>query len=292
MRPFGRRAIVSVTVLVLGVLAGIVGTTTLSAQGGRGPASPMQMMPGMNAEAAAGAPSARPFYLERMFLLLIGTAAAAAGVVAYRTLGSGRRAVSALNEAVLVVDLVESTRLAKHYGDTLAMRARNTLKDLALPVAEQHGLAFAENTGDGWFMTFPSVAGALETARDVLRGLCVRPPDLSPAPPIEARAAITYGEILLDARGNRHGATINKAFRVIGVSEADVARAEGAAELLAVPDRNRLLIDEEATQELRAAEAPRRFVGFCRLKGFSGLHGVYEVLWGATTVTPGRGAGG
>lgn len=76
------------------------------------------------------------------------------------------------------------------------------------------------------------------------------------------------------------------------MSEADVARAEGAAERLAVPDRNRLLIDEEATQELRAAEAPRRFVGFCRLKGFSGLHGVYEVLWAATPVTPGRGAGG
>ncbi len=29
------------------------------------------------------------------------------------------------------------------------------------------------------------------------------------------------------------------------------------------------------------AEALRRFVGFCRLKGFSGLHGVYEVLWQA-----------
>ena len=31
----------------------------------------------------------------------------------------------------------------------------------------------------------------------------------------------------------------------------------------------------------RAAEAPRRFLGFCSLKGFPGLHRVYEVLWGA-----------
>lgn len=116
--------------------------------------------------------------------------------------------------------------------------------------------------------------------------------DLSPAPPIEARAAIAYGEILLDARGNRHGATINKAFRVMGLSQASFARVEGAAESPAVPDRNRILLDEEATQELRAAEAPRRFVGFCRLKGFSGLHGVYEVLWGAAAVTHERPAGG
>jgi class 3 adenylate cyclase len=278
----------ALSVLILGILAGIAGTAALSAQGVNGSASSMPMMPGMNAGAAAGAPSARAFYFDRMWLLLFGTVATAAGVVAYRHLGSGRRAVSAVNEAVLVVDLVDSTHLATHYGDMLAMRARNTLKDLTRAAAEQHGVIFAENTGDGWFMTFPSVAGALETASDVLRGLCERPPDLAPAPPIEARAAITYGEILLDARCTRHGATINKAFRVIGLSEGDVARAEGAGERLAVPDRNRLLIDEEANQELHAVEAPRRFVGFCRLKGFSGLHGVYEVLWGPTTVTHGR----
>ena len=41
---------------------------------------------------------------------------------------------------------------------------------------------------------------------------------------------------------------------------------------------NGLPFDEEAARELRAAEVPQRFVGFARLKGFSGLHRVYEVL--------------
>lgn len=246
------RTILLLVVMFLGTVAGFAGPAELSAQEPMRRASPAQMMPGMTGEPTAHA-AERAFYRERTFFVLVGAAAAGAGLVAYRAMRvRRRRAVSAVAEAVLVVDLVESTHLATHYGDTLAMRARNALKDLAL--------------------------GA---ATDLLHGLREQPPDLSPAPPLEARAAVTYGEILLDPRGNRHGAAINKAFRLVGLSPASFARVEGEAEAPSVPDRNRILLDEGATQELRAAEAPRRFVGFCRLKGFSGLHGVYEVLWEA-----------
>ena len=31
--------------------------------------------------------------------------------------------------------------------------------------------------------------------------------------------------------------------------------------------------------ELSGAEIPFRFMGFCRLKGFTGLHRIYQVLW-------------
>ena len=54
---------------------------------------------------------------------------------------------------------------------------------------------------------------------------------------------------------------------------------EGGDELGEIPDRNRIFLDEEAAQELRSTEVPQRFVGFSSLKGFSGLHRVYEVLW-------------
>jgi hypothetical protein len=46
-----------------------------------------------------------------------------------------------LPEAVLVVDLVESTRLATHYGDGLAMQARNALRDRVLALAGVVGSA-------------------------------------------------------------------------------------------------------------------------------------------------------
>ncbi len=93
-------------------------------------------------------------------------------------------------------------------------------------------------------------------------------------------AAVSYGEILLDARGRRHGAVINRAHRLVGLSRASFAQVEGEGGGPAeVPDRNRILLDDEAAQELRAGEAPRRFLGFCSLKGFPGLHRIYEVVW-------------
>jgi hypothetical protein len=245
--------------LVVSILGGIALPSNLSAQTVNGSAPPMPMMPGMNAGVSRGAASERLGGLERSFLLLIAVVAATGGVVVY---GAVRCRYQRAGST-----------------DALAMRARDTLKDLALGAAERRGVTFVENTGDGWFMTFPSVAGALETAKDLLRDLREHPPDLSPAPPLEARAAIAYGEILLDARGTRYGATINKAFRLVSLSAANVARVEGDAANPAVLDRNRILVDEEAAQELRAAETSRRFVGFCHLKGFSGLHGVYEMLW-------------
>jgi len=128
------------------------------------------------------------------------------------------------------------------------MRARNTLKDRIMEVAEAHGLIFAENTGDGYFMTFPSVLGA------------------------------SYGEILLDDRGARHGSTINKAFRLEALSHESFVQKEGGDE---VRDRNRILLAEEAEQELRLPEMTLRPVGFCTLKGFSGLHRVFEMQWDA-----------
>jgi class 3 adenylate cyclase len=241
-----------------------------------------QPMPGMSQpmEHPTGSP---PFYRERTFLVVTGIAIPAAGFVVYRVARSWRRRrrgpTSFVSEAVLVVDLVESTRLATHYGDGLAMQARNALGDRVRAIAEGRGLAFAESTGDGCLLTFPSVEAAAGTAIALLRELRDRPPDLSTGPSLAVRAGISYGEILLDARGARHGAAINKAFRLEGLPRESFAQVGGEGGLTELPDRNRILLDEEAARELEAVEVPRRFVGFASLKGFSGLHRVYEVRW-------------
>jgi class 3 adenylate cyclase len=224
-----------------------------------------------------------PFYRERTFLILLGVVSSAAGLAAYRVLRSRRRqrrgAAGFLTEAVLVVDLVDSTHLATHYGDGLAMRARNLLKDRALAEADRHGVAFVESTGDGCLITFPSVSGAVRTAIGLLRDLRDRPPDLSPGPPLAVRAGISYGEILLDARGARHGAVINRAFRLEGLGRENFVPVEGGGDPAKIPETNRILLSEEAAREAQDAGVPLRSVGFCTLKGFSGLHRVYAVLW-------------
>ncbi len=272
VRPTARQVLFVLNLILLGSLGPIIGF----AQEQRG----MPMM-GEEMRDPLDLPAHHaPFYQEHTFLILATLAIVGAGFVAFwlvqkrwrRRRGPG----NFLSEAVLVVDLVNSTYLATHYGEGFAMRARNILKDRIMEVAEAHGVVFAENTGDGCFMTFPSVLGAVRTAIDLLKGLTDRPPDMSPGPPLEVRAGISYGEILLDDRGARHGSTINKAFRLEALSHESFVQKEGEGR---VRDRNRILLAEEAEQELQLPGMTLRSVGFCTLKGFSGLHRVFEMQW-------------
>ncbi len=258
------------------VLACLLGADRVAAQ----PAPPMRHEPGMAMSGTAQAPA--PFYGEWTFHVLVGVIAATAGVLGHRAWARRRwrRApAGVVIEAVLVVDLVNSTWLATHHGEDLAMRARNVLERRTLAAAEPLGVTFVENTGDGCMMTFPSVAAAAQAASTFLRGLRDRPPEMAPGPPLEVRAAITYGQILLDSRGSRHGAAINEAFRLMSVPNEAFVAVEGEERLSEIPDRNRVFLDEDAVNELGSAQFAFRQVGVCRLKGFSGFHRVHELLW-------------
>ncbi|MGE5219773.1 MAG: adenylate/guanylate cyclase domain-containing protein [Chloroflexota bacterium] len=237
-------------------------------------------------------PAPTPFYRERTFLVLLGAGIAAFGIIAYRVGRSRWRGNSApaefVSEAVLVVDLVGSTHLATHFGETFALRAAEVLQERTLAWAQNRGLLFVKNTGDGCFMTFSTVLAACETAIALLRDVINRPPDLAPLPALELRAGISYGEILMDSARDRHASAINKAFRLEGLSRESFAQVEGEnSNVSEIAERNRIFLDEEAAQELQnpgSSTVPLRFLGFARLRGFSGLHRVYEVLW--TSVAP------
>jgi len=221
-----------------------------------------------------------PFYNEWTFHVLVGVIAATAGVLGHRAWIRRRWTAppaGVVNEAVLAVDLVSSTELATHYGDRLAMRARNFLQEEMLAVGRSHGMTFTENTGDGSMMTFPSATAATKAAFALLQRLRRLPPELAVGPPLEIRAAIAYGVILLDAHGHRHGATINMAFRLMGVRHESFVAVEDEKSLDEIPDRNRVLLDEASVDELQAQEPAVRQVGVCRLKGFKGFHRVFEL---------------
>lgn len=222
------------------------------------------------------------FLFGEMSHVFVGVVAAIAGVFVHRAWSRRRwrpAPAGVVIEAVLVVDLVNSTLLATHHGGDLAMRARNVLERRSVAAAGPQGVTFVENTGDGGMMMFPSVIAAATTAIKLLRGLQERPPDMAPGPPLEVRAAITYGEILLDSRGARHGATMNKAFRLMGVPGDAFVSVTGEECASEIPDRSRIFMDEDATNELGSADVAFRQVGVCRLKGFSGFHRVYELRW-------------
>lgn len=222
------------------------------------------------------------FYGEWVFHVIVGVLAAAGGVLTHRAWVRRRwhRAPEAVViEAILAVDLVNSTWLATHHGEELAMRARNLLERRARDAARPQGVTFVESTGDGCMMTFPTALAAARAATTLLKGLRDRPPDMTPGPPMEVRAGMTYGQILLDARESRHGTAINEAFRLMSVSSDAFVAVDGEERLLEIPDRNRILLDEDVANELGSGNVPIRQVGVCRLKGFGGFHRVYELRW-------------
>jgi class 3 adenylate cyclase len=272
---FGGRMLGGVGALGM-VLTCLLGADNALAQSGAATPS----VPGTVVHQSALAPPL--IYLDWLSHALVGVVAALAGVFAHRAWlrRRWRRApAGVVIEAVLAVDLVNSTWLATHHGEDLAMRARNALERRALAAANPHGLTFTESTGDGRMMTFPSVPAAARAASELLRELRDRPPETAPSPPLEVRAAIAYGQILLDSRGGRHGAAINEAFRLMSVPSEAFVTVEGEERLKEIPDRNRIFLDEDAAHELGSADVAIRQVGVCRLKGFSGFHRVYELQW-------------
>lgn len=257
--------------------------------GGAQPPAPATDMAGSMTEHPA-----RPFYREGTFHALVGIGTAAALLVGYRVLRARwrRRAAPAgfVSEAVLAVDLMDSTHLATHYGEAVALRARNALEEQVRRLTEATR-AFLETTGDGCLVTFPAVTPALESAVALVRERYERPIDLGPAGRLEVRVGVTYGEILLDARGVRHGTAINKAYRLLSVKAKDLAELKGDAEGTGLSERTRILVDEDAAQEV-GRTVGLRFVGYARLRGFTGLHGLYEAKWqaGSQPTQPGGAA--
>jgi hypothetical protein len=274
----------------------LVAVATLAALGtaGGGAQTPPHAMPATPVP-SPGAEMAhdRPFYREGTFHVLIGAVLIGGALVVYRFLRSRphwrARPAGFVSEAVLAVDLMDSTHLATHYGEAVALRARNALEEQIRRLTEATR-AFLQTTGDGCLVTFPAVTSALESAVALVRERHERPPDLGPAGRLEVRVGVTYGEILLDARGVRHGAAINKAFRLLSVKAKDLVELKGDAEGTALSDQTRILVDEDAAQEV-SRTAGLGFVGYARLRGFTGLHGLYEAAWRTgTQPTPPAGA--
>jgi class 3 adenylate cyclase len=185
-----------------------------------------------------------------------------------------------LVEAVVVLDLCDSTIMANRYGDTFALQVKEATRALVRPILVNAGVAFLKGTGDGFLATFPDLRAAAQAAVRILQTKDVTLPKASDGTPPMFRIGIHFGPTNVDSDGDRQGDVVNIAFRLEGVNVSGFHETRGGIVKDAVPAHDRIFVSEHAHEELQKRGGfPTRLVGFFDLKGISGRHRVFEILW-------------
>ena len=174
-----------------------------------------------------------------------------------------------LREAIVVLDICNSSVLANQFGDEHAMQVKRELRKYYLPIARRWGAQFVKNTGDGYLVTFSHARDAVGASVQILQYLLDYNRTVPLREQLRLRFGLNCGETMVDADGDRHGNAVNVAFRVEGVREEHrQAHAPGSEPLRA---EDRLYMTEGMY-----AESPPVVQETCRPLGFFALKGIVE----------------
>ncbi|MDH5299613.1 MAG: HEAT repeat domain-containing protein, partial [Desulfobulbaceae bacterium] len=142
---------------------------------------------------------------------------------------------STVTEAILVLDLCNSTGIANRYGDTFSLNLLKTLSDMVTPIARQEQCRFSKGTGDGFLMTFPQAENAARFAQQTLATVARHNTQVEERERINLRFAIHFGEAKVDEQGDRIGVAVSMTFRVEGVKPEGLIPLEGGMRQEDVP---------------------------------------------------------
>ncbi|MCK5226703.1 MAG: HEAT repeat domain-containing protein [Desulfobulbaceae bacterium] len=181
-------------------------------------------------------------------------------------------------EAIVVIDVCNSTDITSRYGDAHALKLMHKLSSVVSPVAKREGALFNKGTGDGHLITFPKVENAVRFSTDVLHEMETVNKQEEESGRINLRFAIHFGEAKVDENGDRLGAAISMTFRVEGVKPEGLIDLEGGMQPDEMPLDNRIFITENIEKEIREMEGLNaRVVGLFELKGITGLHRIFQL---------------
>ena len=230
-------------------------------------------------------PKEVPFYQEKTFIIAVTVAVMLLifWVIkrrAFRPQGILKKQGTFIHEAILVVDLCESTKMAVTQGDVFAMRIKNKMKACVREVAQSFGATFLENIGDGYMVTFPTGADAVRAAVKILQNAEEYNKTVPEKEKIDLRIGLNYGEMVLDEQGGRHGAALNKVFRIEGITKEQQQNLGEGLKPEEFLDKNRIFMSEEIKEEIKdMGDIHAQLVGVFDLKGFTGLHRIYYIPW-------------
>jgi class 3 adenylate cyclase len=185
---------------------------------------------------------------------------------------------SSITEAIVVIDLCNSTDITTRYGDSFAMKLLQILTSVVNPVALREQCQFTKGTGDGFLLTFPKAQNAIRFSFDVLSATQELNKKSDKSHQINLRFAINFGESKVDEKGDRLGAAVSMTFRVEGVKPTDAIPADDCLPTEMVPLQNRIFITENIEKEISTIDTLKpQLVGLYELKGITGLHRIYNL---------------
>ena len=170
-------------------------------------------------------------------------------------------------EALLVLDLCDSTSLSLEHGESAVCRCVTILEEVLEAGPAGPGLLFLKCTGDGFFATFPDASSALAAACSVLDWIESHADRLA-LPDVAVRVGLHWGPVRTDPDGDRVGLAANMVFRLQAARRED--RVQSAPGAPALPARNRILLTGDAAARLAPAERAGALpMGRFLFKGFS-----------------------
>ncbi len=121
--------------------------------------------------------------------------------------------------AILVADVVGSTRLIEA-DETHALRViRAALHDLLIPKAQSRGGRLVKTMGDGALIDFSSPVEAVACAVEVQRVLAERAAGEPDGRRLQLRIGINVGDVVTRADGDIYGDGVNVAARLEGICD-------------------------------------------------------------------------
>jgi class 3 adenylate cyclase len=203
------------------------------------------------------------------------------------TLGETTPIPEVVTEAIVVIDLIESTLTSNLFGWYAV--GRHSLRDLRGLIGEvgtSRGLRCLKSTGDGYLLTFHDAQSAevaairaVEAVFGLLSRTALRNSAVSEERALNLRCAIHLGEVDVVA-DDREGPHVSLTFRLEEISRASLPAALNPIPPEEFPLRNYVLCSEEVAGilERRSSSWQMTGIGLFRLKGFSGWREVFRVL--------------
>jgi class 3 adenylate cyclase len=192
-----------------------------------------------------------------------------------------------VTEAIVVIDLVESTLTSNLFGWYAV--GRHAVRDLRLLIGEvgaSRGLRCLKSTGDGYLATFhdPQSAEmaaihAVAASFDLLDRIATRNRQVPEERALNPRCAVHLGEVDVVAN-DPEGPHVSLAFRLQEISQASLPAALNPIPPEQFPLQNYVLCSEEVAGILsrRATAWDMVRIGLMKLKGFPGWREIFRVL--------------